>query len=386
MGALGRYIFRTTMGAFLMVLISLTAVIWITQALRDIDLMTNQGQTILVFLGMTALIIPQLVMIIAPIALMIAASHVINKLATDSEIIVMNAAGMPPWRLFRGFLWVTAIVMALVMVMSAYGSPKSVREFRRMAAEIRADLVANIVQPGRFTSIESGLTFHIRERRADGLLLGIFVDDRRDPKEQVQILAETGVIVENERGTFLILRTGSVQRHPAEDRDPTIVLFESYAFDLSRFTGGQQALTLSVRERYLWELLSPPPNDPVYVKEPGLFRAEFHDRVMGPLYPLAFMVIVFAYLGAPRTTRQGRGMALAAVIAMALGLRMVGFASTVFGMHRPGALLLQYVAMAAVFWTGSTAIARGTIIEPPAFVTKLISAIGERLSRRLATT
>ena len=386
MGALGRYIFRTTMGAFLLVLISLTAVIWITQALRDIDLMTSQGQTILVFFGMTALIIPQLVMVIAPIALMIAASHVLNKLATDSEIIVMNAAGMPPWRMFVGFLWVTVLVMALVMAMSAYGSPKSVREFRRMAAEIRADLVANIVQPGRFTSIESGLTFHIRERRADGLLLGIFVDDRRDPNEQATFLAERGEILENDRGTFLILDTGSVQRHPVDDRDPTIVRFERYAFDLSRFTGGAQAPTLSVRERYLWELLSPPPDDPVFVKEPGLFRAEFHARLMEPLYPLAFMVIAFAYLGAPRTTRQGRSMALALVIAAALGLRMIGFASTVFGMHRGYALSFQYVAMAAVFGIGSTAITRGTIVEPPAFLTNLISTIGERLSRRLATT
>ena len=121
-------------------------------------------------------------MVIAPIALMIAASHVLNKLSTDSEIIVMNAAGMPPWRLFRGFLTVTVLVSALVAVVSAYLAPKSLRELRRMAAEIRADVVTNIVQPGRFTSIERGLTFHIRERRADGLLLGIFVDDRRNPQ------------------------------------------------------------------------------------------------------------------------------------------------------------------------------------------------------------
>ena len=46
MGSIGRYIFRTTFGAFLVVLLSLTAVIWVTQALRDIDLMTNQGQTV----------------------------------------------------------------------------------------------------------------------------------------------------------------------------------------------------------------------------------------------------------------------------------------------------------------------------------------------------
>lgn len=386
MGALGRYIFRTTLGAFLLVLVSLTTVIWITQALRDIDVVTSQGQTILVFLGMTTLIIPQLVMIIAPVALMIAASHVLNKLATDSEIIVMNAAGMPPWRLFRGFLAVTILVSVLVAMLSAYLAPKAVRELRRMAAEIRADLVANIVQPGRFTSLERGLTFHIRERRADGLLLGIFVDDRRDPKEQATFLAEKGDILENDRGTFLILDTGSVQRHQVEERDPTIVLFDRYAFDLSRLTGGPQAVTLSVRERYLWELVSPPPADPLFIKEPGLFRAELNDRIMAPLYPLAFMVIAFAYLGAPCTTRQSRNMSLVSVISGVVTLRMIGFASTVFGMQTGFALSFQYIALAIAFGLGYVAISRGTIIEPPVFMTKLISAIGERLSRRLATS
>ena len=81
MGSIGRYIFRTTLGAFLVVLVSVTMLMWITQALRDIDLMTNQGQTILVFVGITGLIIPLLVMIIAPIALMIAVAHVLNKLS-----------------------------------------------------------------------------------------------------------------------------------------------------------------------------------------------------------------------------------------------------------------------------------------------------------------
>jgi len=93
MGSIGRYIFRTTFGAFLVVLVSLTAVIWVTQALHDFDLVTSQGQTIVVFMGITALIIPLLVLVIAPIALLIAVAHVLNKLSTDSEIIVMNAAG-----------------------------------------------------------------------------------------------------------------------------------------------------------------------------------------------------------------------------------------------------------------------------------------------------
>jgi lipopolysaccharide export system permease protein len=386
MGAIGRYTFRQTLGAFVLVLVSLTTVIWITQALRDFDVMTSQGQTVLVFLRMTTMIIPQLVMVIAPIALMIAGAHVLNKLAGDSEIIVINAAGMPPRRLFAGFFAATIVATLLVLVTSSYLSPTSLRELRRMAAEIRADVVANIVQPGRFTQIESGLTFHIRERRPDGLLLGIFVDDRRNPQEQMTVLAEQGRILENDRGTFLVLQNGSAQRHPVEDRDPTIVLFERYAFDLSRFAGGPQALTWSVRERFTWELMSPPPGDPVYAREPGEFRAELHDRVMAPLYPMAFMVISFAYLGAPRTNRQSQGMSLVAVIGAVVGLRMLGFASTVFGSRHPWALVIQYLAVGTAMWFAIVAIARGTIIEPPAFVTNAITAFGDRLSRRFASS
>src|ERR1700756_1339988 len=115
MGSIGWYIFRTTLGAFLLILLSLTAVIWLATALRDLDLMTSQGQTILAFIGITALVIPQLVLVISPIALVIAAAHVLNKLANDSELIVMNAAGMSPWRLFRAFMTVAGVVSAFVL-------------------------------------------------------------------------------------------------------------------------------------------------------------------------------------------------------------------------------------------------------------------------------
>src|SRR5262245_62333611 len=101
MGSIDRYIFRTTLASFAVVLVSLTGVIWITQALRGIDLMTSQGQTILTFLGITGLVIPALILVISPIALMISISHTLNKLATDSEIIVMNAAGYSPLQIGR---------------------------------------------------------------------------------------------------------------------------------------------------------------------------------------------------------------------------------------------------------------------------------------------
>ena len=382
MGSINEYIFRTTLGAFLIVLVSLTAVIWVTQALRDIDIMTSQGQTILVFIGITGLIIPLLVLVIAPIALLIAVAHVLNKLSNDSEIIVMNAAGMSPWFLFRAFLAAALVVSLLVGAISAYFAPKGLRMLRDWLTEVRANVVSSIVQPGRFTTIENGVTIHIRERRPNGQLAGIFLDDRRNPNERITVLSEIGELLDNESGTYLVLQKGIVQRQETGQRDPAMVVFDRYAFDLSQFAGGAQAAKYSIRERYLWQLLFPDPKDQFYIEQPGQFRAELHDRLMAPLYPIAFVVIAYAYLGAPRTTRQSRTLSMLGAIGGVALLRLIGFASTVFGAAIPWMLALQYVAMAAAIGAGLYAIRRGLIIEPPVFISDWLTALTERLGRR----
>ncbi len=385
MGSINRYIFRTTFSAFLVVLVSLTAVIWVTQALHDFDLVTSQGQTILVFMGITGLIIPLLVLVIAPIALLIAVVHVLNKLSTDSEIIVMNAAGMSPWVLFRAFMMVALAVSLLVAAVSAYFAPKGLRMLRDWITEVRANVVSSVVQPGRFTSLENGVTIHIRQRRANGQLAGILLDDRRNPKERLTVLAENGELLDNDKGTFLILQKGIVQRHAADQRDPAMVVFDRYAFDLSQFSGGPQAVKYSIRERYLWQLLWPDPKDPFYLKEPAQFRAELHDRLLAPLYPIAFVIIAFAYLGAPRTTRQSRSMSMLGAISGVATLRLIGFASTVFGATMPWMLSLQYVAMAAAIGFGLWVIRTGLVLEPPAFLADWMAALAERVTQRFAT-
>ena len=384
MGSFDRYIFRTTFGAFLLVLVSLTTVIWLTHALREIDLMTNQRQTVLTFLGITSLLIPMLVLIIAPIALVIAVGHTLNRLNTDSEIVVMSASGMSPWRIFRPLLTTTLVVSVLVLGVSAYLAPKGLRELRNWATKVKADFVINIIQPGRFITIERGLTFHIRERLPDGQLQGIFIDDRRDPNERVTSLSEYGEIVEASTGTFLLLMNGSVHRLESGRPDPTIVNFERYAFDLSRFTGGTTVQNFGVRERNLWDVAFPEADDPVYKQMPTHFRAEMHDRLVAPLYPIAFAVICFAILGAPRTSRQSREMSLIMTIVAVGGLRLIGFACNVLGTQSAIAFVVLYASLLIAFALGLFTIARGLVFEPPAFLTQPIAGLFERLSRRLA--
>jgi len=385
MGSIGRYMFRATMGAFLITLVSLTVVIWFTQAMRDFDLITSQRQTLLVFVGITGLIIPLLVMMIAPIALVMAAAHILNKLSSDSEIIVMNAAGVSPWRLLRPFLAAAVVVSLLVSVIAAYISPRSLRELRDWGAQVRADILTNIVQPGRFTTIGGDLTFHIADRRPNGLLVGIFVDDRRDPKEHVTYLAEQGEIVKNDNGSFIVLEGGSIQRLEAGQRDPRIVTFDRYAFDLSKFTGGPQNVVYTVREKYLWELLWPRPDDALFTAQPDQYRSELHDRLATPLYPLAFVIIAYMFLGPPQTTRQSRTLALLGMIGVVSLLRLTGFVSVIVGVRVPSVLILQYVALTGAIVFGLWQISRGRTVEPAAGVSKLATAIGARIARATAS-
>lgn len=386
MGSIDKYIFRTTLASFAVVLISLTGVIWITQALRGIDLMTSQGQTILTFLGVTGLVIPALVLIIAPIALMIAISHTLNKLATDSEIIVMNAAGLSPMRLFVPFLYATMIVALLVAFIAAYLAPDGMRRIKQWDAEITADVLANILQPGRFSQLDQNLTIRIRERQPGGVLAGIFVDDRRDPKERVSIIADQGTVLNNERGSFLVLQDGHLERFEAGKQDPALVSFDRYAFDMSKFSNRSTDVVYGIRERYLWELISPSPDDAMYKQLPGQFRADLHDRLMAPLYPFAFAALTFAFLGTPRTTRQSRNFSMANAILAVFGLRMIGFACSVMAVKSPLAVLVQYLLLALATGASIWVILVGAVIEPPARLVDAISRSNARLLRLFGRT
>jgi lipopolysaccharide export system permease protein len=380
MGSIDKYIFRTTLASFALVLVSLTGVIWITQALRGIDLMTSQGQTIVTFLGLTSLVIPALILIIAPVALMIAISHTLNKLATDSEIIVMNAAGFSPFRLFRPFVYATIVVAVLVAFIAAYLAPDGMRRIKQWDAEITADVLTNVLQPGRFAQLDQNLTIRIRERAPGGLLMGIFIDDRRDPKERISIVADHGTVVKSGANSFLVLEDGNLEKFEADKRDPAMVAFGRYAFDMSKFSQHND-VALGIRERYLWELMWPDEDDAMYKQVPGQFRAELHDRFMSPIYPFAFAALTFAFLGAPRTTRQSRNFSIGGSILAVFGLRMIGFACSVMTVKSPMAAVFQYAMLFAGIGIGVWIIIGGIVIEPPPALMEAISKSNARLLR-----
>lgn len=322
-GLIERYIFRMSFFACVLGIFVLTAVIWITQALRELDLMTSKGQTILMFLAITGLSIPALVTVIAPVALFAAVLFTLNKLNSDSELIVMNAAGTPPSVILKPLAALGLMITLMVGIMTIHVMPQSFRTIRDLITKVQADFLSNVVAEGQFTTLQNGITFHYRERSGQ-TLLGVFMQDRRDKDKTSVYLAEKGHTVSTDEGSFLVLEKGSVQRISAGQQDAAIVLFERYALDLSELAAQAEASYYRPREQTTFDLLSGS-NKSADPRFEARYRAELHERLSGPLYAIAFLLIGYAALSAPRTTRQGRGAAIGIAVACVVVLRGLGF-------------------------------------------------------------
>jgi lipopolysaccharide export system permease protein len=330
-----RYILRTAALAFLAGLFALTAVVWVTQALRQFDLLTSKGQTVLVFLTMTGLTIPSLIAIIAPVALFAGVLYCLNKLNGDSELVVMSASGVSPGTLLRPFLVLYFAVFALVGAMTLKVMPWSFDVIAELTAKIHADFITNFARAGAFSELEAGFVFHYRERGPDGSLHGVFMQDRRDPAHVTSYIAELGQTVEKEGLNYLVLAKGSYQR-PQESGDSAIVTFDNYTIDLSQFTPKEET-SKRPRERNTAELLFPDPHDETAVRLAGRFRAELLDRLTSPLYAFAAGLIGFVALGEARTTRQGRGVAIGVAVLVFAAVRLMGIAANTFVVSKPHA-------------------------------------------------
>jgi len=347
MRILSRYIFRQAAGALVLILLSLTGVVWIAVALRQIELMTSQGQDVIRFLAMTTLAIPSMMALIAPIALLIASIHVLNRLSSDSELIVMTAGGMPAWSLIKPLGMLALLSSIGIAFVNHVAGPWAQQKLRELAVQVRTDLMAQVIQPWRFTSPEAKLTVHIRDRAPNGELLGLMMHDARDPKQIVTYLAETGFIIKQAGSAYLRMDKGHIIRRLENEAAPQIVAFDRYAVDINQLEQrSDQVIVVRPRERYTGELLRPDPNDAVYKVSPGSYTSELHERLASPLYTFAFVLLVLAFMGQAQTTRTSRTIGVLCAFVVAVLYRVVGITLDNYVVVRPAAMPLLYAAPA----------------------------------------
>jgi lipopolysaccharide export system permease protein len=323
-----RYIFKRLLGAWLLALLVLCTTVWMTQAVQQITLITSQGQGFLVFMGMTALLFPQLIAIVAPLALLIAVIYTFSTLNNDAELVVINASGTPQSALLKPVVAVTVIGAILVGFVSLYLAPLAQRTWRSELTAVKANIVTMLLREGTFVRLADGLVFHMRQRGPDGTIEGIFVSDSREPGITNTYLAEDGKVIQNPVGTFIIMNAGSIQRRDNTSGAISMIEFTSYAFDLTTFASRSREPGFGPMEQTTAYLLNPDPDDKQYQKSPGSFAAELNARLAAPLLMFIFSLVPLVYLAQADSTRNRRMYSLVTAAGSALILRVLATAIT----------------------------------------------------------
>ena len=163
--------------------------------------------------------------------------------------------------------------------MTLYFSPLALKAWRAMITDVRGSVITTILREGEFMTLTEGLTFHLRHRRPDGTLEGIFVSDSREPEETANYLAERGAVLDGPLGVFLVMNDGTIQRRNNKDKSISIIEFSSYAFDLSTLSSQTSRAAASSRRADDRLPFQPRSGGQVLPALPGKFRAELHYRL-----------------------------------------------------------------------------------------------------------
>jgi lipopolysaccharide export system permease protein len=333
---LGQMIGPTILFAFL-----LTAVIWLTQSLRLLDLVINRGQSAPTFLYLTLLIIPSLLVIILPIAFFAGTLFSLNKLNSDSELVVMSAAGFSRAQIALPVLLAAAIVMALTYLCGLYLMPAGQRAMKDKVVDIRADIGAALLNEGEFNTPASGLTVFIRELNSDGTIRGVMVHDNRNKKSPVTYLAVRGQLAQTPAGARLIMFDGTVEQSSHSGGQLTVLKFQRDVFDLDQFAGPARATDRATSERYLSELFWPDPK--LLPKLRNAYIAEGHNRLSQPLYCIAFALIALAAVLRGRRARGANALRLALAALGAAIVRIAGYGVQGLAVGTPSLVFLFYL-------------------------------------------
>lgn len=367
---------------FAAALLWVLAIVWTTQILNRIDLVTGSGESVLTFLEIALLVLPSVIPVVAPFAVGIAVAQTLSTMNTDSELVVIGAAGSPRMTVIRPMLLLAVAACAASFLVNNFVEPLARERMRILISESRADLITTLIQEGSFQEIETGLHMQIGERLPDGRLGGIFVSDTRDEKVELIYYAKTGVTTETDGAQLLLMQDGVVHRMSAGG-DVSIIRYASYALDLSQFMAPSAAPTMLPKDRTLGYLLNPDPEDKLFKSAPARFRAELHRRFSEWLYPLVFALIGLAVAGDSRSFREARLHPLLTTMTIALAVRWAGYfaagrvsASPAF---IPAVYAIPLVASAVATWF----IATGRMMELPLSATERVIALHTRNMERI---
>ncbi len=324
LGQYDRYILRqlvTLFGFFSFVLVS---VYWVNQAARLFDTLIADGQNMSAFLEFSALTLPSIVQLILPVSAFVATLYIFNRLISESEMVVLQTAGLSASRLLRPVL-VFGILMALLIgLLSHVLAPNARSQFIERQAEVRGDLTGRFLRAGEFIHPTDGLTVYIREISELGEFHDLFLQDTSTPGVEVTYTATDALLVRSDTGPRLIMFDGIAQTLDLDTGRLATISFSDFTYNVGSLVDDDGLRQIDVRELPTPLLLSADAQmaDALNLSLPRMIF-EGHDRLAQSLFVLFVPLIAAAALMMGNFSRFGVWKQILIAVALVLPMQII---------------------------------------------------------------
>ncbi len=298
MTRIDKYILSQFLGLFGFFGLVLVSVYWINRAVQLFEQLIQDGQTALVVLEFTALTLPLVISVVLPVAAFAAAAFGTNRLASESELAAMQAAGMSPWRLARPVLMFGLVAGVMVAILVHGLVPMARSRLADRQAEVAEDITARFLRAGQFQYPGASVTVFIRDIADDGRLLDVFLQDARDPARVTDYTAAQALVVRADTGPRIVMLQGMVQTLAREGdrRQLSVTRFEDLTYDLGNLLPADED-ERDLRSYSTARLLSPDADLLAATGESAArARAEGHERIVQPAMAPVGALLGFAIL------------------------------------------------------------------------------------------
>ena len=313
MRILSKYITKQIFIGFLLISFSLLTMLWLTQSLRFVEMVTRQGLPIYLFAQMTSLLMPRIFNVLSPIAVFVAVLFVYNRLVADRELVVMQSAGISPKENAKAAI-IIGIVMSLfnIYVMNS-AIPASEKNFRDLEWRVKNNMTQLIFREGEFNSLKHGITIFIDKHEKDGSVSGIFVSDESKPDVKVTLTAEKGRLIQTPNGPRILFINGIRQEIDKSTYKFNSLAFSRYSADFNT-SGNSAKKNESVREKNIFELLNAASDTTLSPQDVRKNVVEGHRRIIYPFYNLLFALLACVGLLVSSFNRRGQTKIIAGEI------------------------------------------------------------------------
>ncbi len=357
MRLIDRYLLRQLVGPVVLATLALSSVALLSQSLAGLDLIVNQRQSALVFLKITLLYMPQLINLILPVAVFVAALVALNRLHTEQEVVVCFASGMSRWRVISPAMRLAATVAFLALVMNLFVQPAAFRTLRQELFEVRTDLAATLVREGEFTEPAPGLTVYAQSVDNQGNLRNLFIHQIKPDGGTTTYTAEQGHVGRAQGRPVLFMKNGSNQEFSRQGV-LNYLTFDEYIFDLAPLARSDELIQYKPSDRWLHELVAPDLQQDWERRNRLDLLAEGNARIASPLYNVAAMALALCAILGGGFSRLGYGRRIAALSAIAAIVRLVGFQVQAACEDEAWLNILQYAVPLLATWGALASIFR----------------------------